>query len=107
MKSKIQIAKNALYTSDKAIQEMVFVIFEVIETHIFNEIRESNHFALILDEITDCTVTEQLVLHGRCIDHATGELDTLQPEIEALGTGSWSASDVDTCFSVCAQIITN
>ena len=33
MKSKIQIAKNALYTSDKAIQEMVFVISEVIETH--------------------------------------------------------------------------
>ena len=75
--------------------------------------RELNHFALQLDETTDCTLTEQLVLHGRCIDHGTGELkshylkviDTLQPEIEALGTGSesQSISDVDTCISVCAQ----
>lgn len=117
VKSKIQIAKNALYTSDKSIQEMVFVISEVIETHILDEIRESSHFALMLDETTDCTVTEQLALHGRCIDHATGELkshylkviDTLQPEIEALCTvsESQSASDVDTCISVCAQTITN
>ena len=115
VKSKIQIAKNALYTSDKAIQEMVFVISEVIETHILKEIRDSSHFALMLDETTDCTVTEQLVIHGRYIDHATGELkshylkviDTLQPEVEALGTGSQSVSDVDTCISVCAQTITN
>ena len=82
-----------------------------------DKIRESNHFALMLDETTDSTVIEQLVLHGRCIDHGTGELkshylkviDTLQPEIEALGTGSesQSASDMDTCISVCAQTITN
>lgn len=34
-------------------------------------------------------------------------IDTLQAEIEALGTGSQSATDVDTCISVCAQSITN
>ena len=47
----------------------------------------------MLDETTDCTVTEQLIIHGRCIDCATGELkshyskviDILQPEIEAQG----------------------
>ena len=115
VKSKIQIVKNALYTSDMAIQEVVFVISEVIETQIFKEIRDSSHFALMLNETTDCTVAEQLVIHGRYIDRATGELkshylkviDTLQPEVEALGTGSQSVSDVDTCISVCAQTITN
>ena len=49
VKSRIQIAKNALYTSDKAIQEMLFAISEVIETSILKEIRESSHFALMLD----------------------------------------------------------
>ena len=86
-----------------------------IETQILKEIRDSSHFALMLNETTDCTVTEQLVIHGRYIDNATGELkshylkliDTLQPEVEALGTGSQSVSDVDTCISVCAQTITN
>ena len=33
VKSKIQVAKNALYTSDKAIQEMIYIVSEVIETH--------------------------------------------------------------------------
>ena len=112
VKSKIQIAKNALYTSDKSIQKMLFVISEVIETRILKDIQKSSHFALMLDESTDCTVTEQLVIHGRHIDHTTGELkshylkvvDTLQPEIEALGSGC--SSDADTNISVCAQTIT-
>ena len=56
MKSRIQIAKNALYTSDKAIQEMIFVISVVIESHILKEMRESSHFSLLLDETTDCTL---------------------------------------------------
>lgn len=87
VKAKIQVAKNALYTSDKSIQEMIFAISEVIEMRILKEVRESSHFALMLDETTDCTVTEQLVVHARYIDNA-GELkshflkviDTLQPE---------------------------
>ena len=34
----------------------------------------SSYFALMLDESTECMVTEQLVIQGRYIDHATGEL---------------------------------
>ena len=34
-------------------------------------------------------------------------IDTLQPEIEVLDTGSRFVSDVDTCISACAQTITN
>ena len=74
VKSKIQIAKNALYTSDKAVQEMIFVISEVIETDILKDMTKSSHFALMCDETTDCTVTEQLAIHGCYIDSVTGEL---------------------------------
>ena len=64
VKSKISIARNATHTSDKTIQQMVYVISNVIENQILNEMRESNHFALMFDEATDCTVTEQLPVHG-------------------------------------------
>jgi len=56
----------------------------------------------MLDETTDCTVTEQLAVHGRYINHYLKVIDTLQPEMEAESPG-----DVDTCISVCAQTITN
>ena len=74
MKSRIQIARNALYTSDKSVQEMVAVNSEVIEVRILDEMKKSNYFSLMMDESTDCTVTEQLILHGRYIDLETGEL---------------------------------
>ena len=63
MKSRIQIARNALYTRDKSVQEMVSVISQVIEVRILDEMKKSNHFSLMIDESTDCTVTEQLILH--------------------------------------------
>ena len=112
VKSKIQIAKNALYTSDKAVQEMLYVISEVIETAILKNMRESCHFALLLDETTDCTVTEQLAIHRRYIDGVSGELeshflkvvDILQPEV-ALTTES-SSTDTATIISTCAETVT-
>ena len=111
VKAKIQVAKNAMYTSDKAVQEMIFVISEVIETGILTKMRESSHFALMFDETTDCSVTEQLAMHGRYIDSATRELkshyltiiDTLEPEIQA--STSQSSSDTST-ISLCAETIT-
>ena len=74
VKSDIRVAKNATYTSDKTIQEMVNILSEVLETNLINQMKESNHFALMFDGTTDCTVTEQLALHGRFIDKTTGNL---------------------------------
>ena len=51
-----------LDSSEKSIQEMIFIISEVIEMLILNKVRQSSHFALMLDETTDCTVTEQLAI---------------------------------------------
>lgn len=65
IKSRIHVAKNATYLSDKSIQEMVYILSEVIETKVLSEMQDSDHFALLLDETSDCTVTEQLAIHGR------------------------------------------
>ena len=71
---------------------------------------QSEHFSLMFDETTDCTITEQLTIHGRYIDKQTGELkscylttiDVLGPELEAIKFGG----DTDTCISVGASTIT-
>ena len=73
IRSKINIARNATYTSDKTIQEMVYIISEVIEVHIIGQMRQSEHFASMFDETADCTVTEQLTIHARFIDTSSGE----------------------------------
>lgn len=74
IKSKISIANNATYTSDKTIQDMVYIISDVIEKQILSEMTKSGHFSLMLDETTDCSVAEQLAIHGRYISPTTGEL---------------------------------
>ena len=88
---------------------------EVIENSILEEMNESDHFALMSDEPTDCTVTEQLAVHGRFINKSTGELkshylkvvDVLQPEVSSTNTESSTDMDQDTCISVGATTITN
>ena len=110
VKSDLHVAKNATYTSNKSIQEMLYCISEVIESRVLNELHVSEHFSLMFDETTDCTITEQLAIHGRYIDKQTGELktcylstiDVLGPELEAIKSGG----DTDTCISLGASTIT-
>ena len=95
----ISVARNALYTSDKAIKEMLYVISEFIEQQILKDMKKSNHFSLMFDETTDCTVTEQLAIHGLYIEKSSGELksrflkviDLLQPENVITGEDRESA----------------
>ena len=109
-KADIHVTKNATYTSNKSIQEMLYCISEVIESKILNDLCESEHFSLMFDETTDCTITEQLTIHGRYISKQTGELkncylttiDVLGPELEALR----SCHDTESCISVGASTIT-
>ena len=96
----------------RSIQEILFILSEIIETKILNEMRESNHFALMFDETIDCSVTEQLAIHGRYIDNESGALklcylkviDILQPEIDALQDAS-THTEMDTHISVCASTV--
>ena len=45
-----------------------------VKQKIRSEITKSEHFSLMLDETTDCSVAEQLAIHGQYISHTTGEL---------------------------------
>ena len=89
IKAKISKARNTTYTSEKTIQEMVFIMSEVLEKKILEDMRESNHFPLLF-ETTDCTVTEPLAVHG-CYIGNDGQLkscylktvDLLQPDSSA------------------------
>ena len=108
IKSKIRVARNAIYTSHKSIQEMLYVISELLEKRSLDELKDSEHFALMFDETTDCTTQEQLAIHGRYIDNATGELkctflkvvDLLQPEVESAAAGG------NSCIRAGAETIT-
>ena len=82
----------------------VRVLSEVIEVCILEQMRKSEHFALMFDETADCTVTEQLAIHARFIDASSGEvkshylkiLDLLQPE----------STEQDVCIRMSAAVIT-
>ena len=108
IKEKIGTARNALYTSKQSIHEMIVVLAEVIENDILSKVRKSKFYSIMLDETTDCTVTEQLSVHVRFIDEE-GKLcslflkiiDLLQPEIESL-----DSAEEDTRISAGAETVT-
>ena len=97
IKEKIGKGMNATYTSEKTIQEMVFVMSESLEKKMLESMRESSHFSILFNETTDCTVTEQLAVH-RCFITNSGELrccflkiiDLLH--LESAGIGSVNAN---------------
>ncbi|XP_065831995.1 zinc finger protein 862-like [Oscarella lobularis] len=108
IKEKIGTGRNALYTSEQSIHEMIVVLAEVIENDILSKVRKSKFYSIMLDETTDCTVTEQLSVHARFIDEE-GKLcssflkiiDLLQPEIESL-----DSAEEDTRISAGAETVT-
>ena len=50
IKGRISKARNASYTSEKIIQEMVFIMSEVLENKILEDMRESDNFSSFFDE---------------------------------------------------------
>ena len=46
VKTDIRVAKNATYTSHKSIQDMVFCLSDMLETHILKAMKEPDHFSL-------------------------------------------------------------
>ena len=112
IKAMLGTPKNATYTSDKSIQDMLYVISEVLETKILDDLKSSKHFALQFDETLDCTTTEQLAVHGRFVDeesrllrsHYLKIIDVLQPEST---DGAPVNESYDTSITLSAETITN
>ncbi|XP_022106967.1 zinc finger protein 862-like [Acanthaster planci] len=116
VKEQIRVAKNATYTSDKTVQEMLYVLSEVLEDDTLKELATSDHFALIFDESSDCTNIEQLALHARYLN-SDGDLqvkflkivDVLQPEIDAISRAARSGDGYPNeagIISLNAEVIT-
>ena len=73
---------------------MVSILSEVIENRILRNLKESNHMAIMFDESTDCTITEQLVIHCRYIVNDTGELQScFLKVIDVLGPSETDDAD--------------
>ena len=78
-------------------------MYVISEVQIIEQMRKSEHFALMFKETADCTVTEHLAIYARFIDASSGEvkshyfkiLDVLQPE----GT--------DVCIRMSAEVNTH
>ena len=66
--SKVYIGKNATIRSHKSIQEMLYIMSDLVENQILDDLKKSNFFALMFDETTDCSIVEQLVIRTRFVD---------------------------------------
>ncbi|XP_033096584.1 zinc finger protein 862-like [Anneissia japonica] len=51
--------------SERTVQEIIHILAEVIQADILAEYRQSDHKSIMLDETTDVTVVEQLIMYGR------------------------------------------
>ena len=86
IKDGIRVGKNAHYTSPQSIQELLQAMSWVLETEVLDELRKSECYALMFDETTDISVTEQMVIHCRYIN-SDGELKVQYLKvIDALGS---------------------
>ena len=86
IKDGIRVGKNAHYTSPQSIQELLQAMSWVLETEVLDELRLSECYALMFDETTDISVTEQMVIHCRYIN-SDGELKVQYLKvIDALGS---------------------
>ena len=68
IKDGIRVGINAHYTSPGAITEMLYALSGTIEKEVLDELRQSESYALMFDETTDCSVTEQMVIHCRFLN---------------------------------------
>lgn len=63
----LNLSNGPNYTSRTSIQEMLYCMSEVIETKLMNELLEADHFAILFDETTDCSVKEQMIVRARYV----------------------------------------
>ncbi|XP_077862323.1 zinc finger protein 862-like [Saccoglossus kowalevskii] len=58
---------NANYTSERVLQEFLDAISEVVKQEIFDDIRRSPCFSILMDETTDIAILKQLITYCRYV----------------------------------------
>ena len=61
----LRLRRNAQYSSEQFIGEMLQCLSQVIEEQIISDLQSSDFFSLMTDKSTDIAVLTQLVLVGR------------------------------------------
>ena len=69
---ELHVGRNACYTSEQIIGELLQCLSQVIEEAVLSSMRGSTFYALMTDESTDIAVLKQLVLLGRCVSATEG-----------------------------------
>lgn len=67
---ELNLGRNAHYTSEQTVRELLHCLSSVIEEKILDDIRASDFFSLMTDESTDIAVLKQLVLVARYMTEA-------------------------------------
>ena len=62
---ELNLGRNAQYSSEQFIGEMLQCLSQVIEEQIISDLQSSDFFSLMTDKSTDIAVLKQLVLVGR------------------------------------------
>ena len=62
--NELSLGRNAQYTSEQIISELLSCLSLVIEQQILSYMQSSDRFALMTDESTDIAILKQLVLVG-------------------------------------------
>ena len=64
----LQVGGNAHYSSERFIQEAVTVLGSVVSNPIFEQMRASPFFSLMIDETTDVAVVKEVIVYARYLD---------------------------------------
>ena len=70
----LNVGRNAAYTSPQIVNEFLEVIDDLVSEDILSDMKGSGAFSIMVDESTDVSILEQLVLYGRAV--AEGKLKT-------------------------------
>ena len=69
---ELNIGRNAQYTSEQSIAELLQCLSQVLEEQILRDLQSSDFFSLMTDESTDIAVMKQLMLVGRYLIPGVG-----------------------------------
>ena len=70
----MNIGRNENYTSEHFMQESIQALAEIISLDIVKSLQASPFFSLCIDEMTDVSISKQLIVYGRYLVQGDDEM---------------------------------
>ncbi|KAM5180722.1 zinc finger protein 862-like [Mantella aurantiaca] len=70
----LNVGKNAHYTSERIMQELLDVLASSIKSDILKSIQDDHFFSILCDETTDISVLKQLIIYIKYVCNVTREV---------------------------------